>query len=291
MAGVVFLAAVPAVAAKKKKSGDDAAAAGGKNEGAAQSEDKERPRPIVDPEGGPAPEAPKPDAQGNVNFGGSSSKGAKGRITVKAPPGDKVKVYLEGRYFGVAPQTISKVPPGDYIVELIMPGGKRLTKPVSVVGDEEASIEVGAVSAAEAAKPEPPMSDVEAEKRWKTAKIVGIATVSMLVLGLVFGGWEYMVQKDYDKKITDGPPSPSMQTQYQQELDDLAAKGNRLALAANAAFILTGVGLAATIIIGYPAYKARKGGRREGPEGTNLSFMAGPGPTRGSGMAGLVWQF
>jgi hypothetical protein len=287
-------AAPPQALAKKKKaapsSSSDSEVPGEKREqGAAQSGDTERPRPIVDPEGDKS-EAPRPDAEGNVNFGGNKS--AKGKITVKAPREEKIKVYLEGRYFGVAPQTVKKVPPGDYIVELIFPGGKRVSRPVSVAGDEETTIEIGGAAPAEAdkAKEDPAMTEAEAEKRWKLAKIVGIASVSALVLGLAFGTWEYMVQKDYDKLIETGGSGAA----FQEQVDDLAAKGDRLALAANGFFILAGVGIAATIIIGYPAYKARKAGRR--PEGTvldnpdKLSFMLAPTPN-GGGMAGLALRF
>src|SRR5437764_1474419 len=58
---------------------------------AAQAGDVERPKPIVDdaiaPESGP-----KADDRGNVTFTGGKS--GKGKITVQAPPKEKVKVYL-----------------------------------------------------------------------------------------------------------------------------------------------------------------------------------------------------
>src|SRR5204863_2192912 len=86
---------------------------------------------------GPVP--PEPDASGHVNFGNPQAEGI-GRVTVTSPTGEKVQVYLEGRYFGDTPVTIYSVPKGDYIVEGTIPAsGKQLSKPVSVSENEEAT--------------------------------------------------------------------------------------------------------------------------------------------------------
>src|SRR5258708_40208941 len=62
------------------------------------------------------PVAPEPDSQGHVNFGNPQAENT-GRVTVQSPSGNKVQVYLDGRYFGDAPVTIYSVPAGDYIGE------------------------------------------------------------------------------------------------------------------------------------------------------------------------------
>src|SRR5438552_3745257 len=111
---MLALAATPAEAKKKNAAPAAAASAPADDEvpgekkapAAAQAGDVERPKPIVD-DSVAAESGPKADDRGNVTFnGGKSGKGGKGKITVQAPPKEKVKVYLEGRYFGIAPRTI-----------------------------------------------------------------------------------------------------------------------------------------------------------------------------------------
>jgi len=98
---------------------------------------------------GPVP--PEADAAGHVNYGNPQAEGL-GRVTVKSKTGDKIQVYLEGRYFGDAPITIYSVPKGDYIVEgTIVSSGKQVSSPVSVMENEEATVELGAAKSAEPA--------------------------------------------------------------------------------------------------------------------------------------------
>jgi|GEM_PF-1916132 len=254
-------------------------------DGAAQAQDQERPKPIL--EESPEIPSPKADAQGNVNFVGA--KGGHGKITVKAPVAEKAKVYLEGRYFGLAPRTINKIPPGDYIIEVTYPSGKSVTKPVSVSGDEEAVVELG--GAADIAGPaEKPMAMEKIEKRLSLAKGVGIGAIGLAVVGVGLGIWEYSVQQDYNKKA-----NSSQGTQQDREnLDSLSKKGDRLALGANICFVGAAVGLIAAGIIGYPAYRARKSGagRSESPDvPPPISFMLAPGRTLGSVNAGMLYRF
>ncbi|MEP6654943.1 MAG: PEGA domain-containing protein [Myxococcales bacterium] len=281
LAAALLAVASPAFAAKKKKS-DGSDAPGKTADGAAQAQDQERPKPIL--EEAPGPEA---DAHGNVNFMGARS--GKGKITVKAPPAEKAKVYLEGRYFGLAPRTINKIPPGDYILEVNYPNGKSVTKPVSVSGDEEAVVELG--GAADVAAPtEKPMPPEKIEKRLGLAKVIGIGAIGLAVVGVGLGAWEYTVQQDYNKKSS----APNQTLQSHQEQDDLARRGDTLALAANVCFIGAGVGLVAAALIGYPAYKARKhgaAGAESGAAPLPVSFMLAPGRTLGSVNAGLTYQF
>ncbi len=279
LAAALMAIGTPALAKKKKSdqpSGGETAAPEKAGEGSAQAQDQERPKPILEEEAA----GPQADAKGNVNFMGAKS--GKGKITVKAPPSEKAKVYLEGRYFGVAPRTITKIPPGDYIVEITYPDGKSVTKPVSVSGDEEAVVELGGSSdiAGPAEKPMPPE---KIEKRLSLAKAIGIGAIGLAVVGVGLGLWEYTVQNDYNKTM-----DPQMRL-------DLSKKGDSLALGANICFVAAGVGLLGAGIIGYPAYKARKnhGGRSE----TNLdtpppvSFMLAPGRTAGSINAGMLYRF
>ena len=276
----------PALAAKKKKSAE-AAAEGGEGlptsgkaaEGAAQASDTERPKPMLEDS-----DAPAEDAQGNVNFVGGKS--GSGRITVRAPKKEKAKVYLEGRYFGTAPKTIKKVPPGDYIIEVSYPNGNRVSKPVSVSGDEEAVVELGgADEAAPIAKAMPPET---IEKRLSLAKVIGISAIGFAVAGLGLGAYGYTVQQDYNKLAN----TNMADTATNEKLDQLAKKGDTVFLAANICFVGAAVGLIAAGVIGYPAWKAKKAGSRtESPDAPAVSFTFGPGRTLGSMNAGLVYRF
>jgi len=294
LAAVVLLAAGTADAKKKKASGDlegqgeegeSSEAKSADAPGAAQASDQERPKPLVENEDESA--APKADEQGNVNFTGRQGKGS---IRVVAPAEDKVKVYLEGKYFGRAPRTIRKIPPGDYIVEAIYPDGKSITKPVSVIGDGEAMVDIGGAAAAPEVVAEKPMDLEKAEKRYRMAKYIGIGAIAVVAVGAGFGLWERSVQNTYNDKQAN-PPAP-VTSQFLQDQQDLAKKGARLALAANVCYIVGGVGVIAAIVIGYPAYKARQNPENQprSPEAIPLSFMIAP--TRaGGGMAGLSLQF
>jgi len=279
VAAAVILVGGPAMA-KKKKSADPSEPAtetsSTKSEGASQAADTERPKPIADEN----QEAPASDEKGNVSFVGA--RAGKGKIIVKGPSKEKVKVYLEGKYFGNTPRTINKIPPGDYIVEGIFPDGKSVTKPVSVSSDEEVVVELAPSDAVETGPKEKLMPADQAEKRWELAKVVGIASVGVLVVGGVFGYLEYATQQDYNKAAVGGD---------QATLDSLASKGNRYALVANSCFIAGAVGLVASAIIGYPAYKARKAERRPESPDTALSFMIAPTPNFNGASAGMLLRF
>jgi hypothetical protein len=246
-------------------------------EGASQSADQERPKPVIDEN----QEAPAADEKGNVAFTGARS--GKGKIVVKGAAKENIKIYLEGRYLGLAPRTISGMPPGDYIIEGVFPDGKSVTKPASVSGDEEVTVELAPSDAIDSGARVKLMPLAQAEKRWTTAKIVGIAAAGVLVAGGVFGYLEYKTQQDYNKATSTGP---------QTKLDDLAKKGNRYSLLANTCFILTGVGVIAATLIGYPAYKARNAvdRRPESPD-TAVSFLLAPTPGLDGGSAALMFKF
>lgn len=294
LAVAVVLAASSAEAKKKKSSGelegqteegggDSKEAKSADAPGAAQASDQERPKPTL--EEGDDSSAPKADQEGNVNFTGRQGAGS---IKVKAPKDEKLKIYLEGKYFGRAPRTIKKVPPGDYILEAVYPDGKSVTKPVSVIGDGEVVVDMGGEAAAPEATVEKPMDPEKAEKRFQMAKYIGIGAIVALAAGVGFGVWEKSVQSSYDDKLAN-PPAPAT-SEYQQELNDLAKKGDRLALAANVCWIVAGVGVVAAVIIGYPAYKARQNAEQHPPEAIPLSFMLAP-TSAGGGMAGVSLRF
>lgn len=284
--------AAPAQAAKKKRSAtssqqDDQerpAEAGGeaaKEASSAQAEDKERPKPVLERNA-----APKPDREGRVSFGG---KAGRGKIIVKGAAKEKIQVFLEGRYFGIAPQTINKVPPGDYVVEAIFPDGKTVTRPVSVLGEEEAVVQIGAADETIATKADPGLNNEQAEKRWQLAKVIFFSSLGVAVVGAALGGWEYSIQQKYNDKVDMAGSNPTVD--QQQEIDDLETQGKRLALATNACILVAAVGAITAAVIGYPAYRARKAGRPESESPVNLSFMVAPGRTLGSGFAGLSLQF
>ena len=106
---------------------------------------------------GPVP--PEADADGHVNYGNPQAEGL-GRVTVKSISGDKIQVYLEGRYFGDAPITIYSVPKGDYIVEgTFVWSGKQVSQPVSVSENEEATVELAGEEARHA----------RGRRRWRRA--------------------------------------------------------------------------------------------------------------------------
>jgi hypothetical protein len=286
LAAVLMAMGSPAFAAKKKKAADPGAeggeaglpTSGKQSDGAAQASDTERPKPMLEDDNAPAE-----DAQGNVSFVGNKS--GNGRITVRAPKKEKAKVYLEGRYFGIAPKTIKKIPPGDYIIEVTYPNGNRVTKPVSVSGDEEAVVELGGASDV-AAPTEKPMAPETVEKRLGIAKVVGIGAIGLAVVGAGLGVWEYTVQQDYNK-VT------GQDTGAIQKRRDLADKGDKLALAANVCFLGAAAGLVTAGIIGYPAWKAKKArGESGSPESTPaMSFMVAPNRSLDGVNAGFAYRF
>jgi hypothetical protein len=295
---MLALAATPAEAKRKSAPSaqssapvDDEVPGEKKAAPAAQAGDVERPKPIVDdaiaPESGP-----KADDRGNVSFTGG--KGGKGKITVQAPPKEKVKVYLEGRYFGIAPRTINKIPPGDYIVEVVFPNGKSLSKPVSVAGEEEATVTVGAADALPVAPVEKGMDLDKAQKRWGLAKVVGGGAILAVVAGLGVGVWEYTVQKDHDdllKQPLDVNDRDAVAAR-ESKIRSLENKGNTLATTANILYVVGGVALVTAVFIGYPAYKALNAEKKPtSPEGTNMSFMILPNATLTGGTAGMALQF
>jgi hypothetical protein len=176
---------------------------------------------------------------------------------------------------------------------VVFPNGKSLSKPVSVSGEEEAVVTVGAADAAPTAPVDKPMSADQAQKRWDLAKLVGIGAVGAVAVGLGFGIWEYTVQKDHDNVVHSPVPDGNDAIAARQaKIRSLENKGDKLALAANILYVVGGVALVTAVFIGYPAYKARHLEQKStSPEGTNMSFMILPNPMLNGGTAGMILQF
>ena len=226
-----LLVAAPAFAKKKAAAAEEAPAAAASSEAAP-----------VDPKLVP----PTPDTFGRVHFGPTSGADL-GRVNVKAPAGDNIRIFLEGRFFGTAPITIYSVPKGDYILEGTFPDGKTVSKPVSVLENDEAVIDLsGARAALEApAKGKGGMfSTNEISESRKTAMYAfAIGGGVALVAGITFGLLEKSKESDYKN-------APNNQTQ----LDNIASSGKNYALYANIGFALTFVGAIGAAVCAYPMF-------------------------------------
>jgi hypothetical protein len=193
---------------------------------------------------GPVP--PEADAAGHVNFGNPQAEGI-GRVTVTSSTGDKIQVYLEGRYFGDTPVTIYSVPKGDYIVEGTIPSsGKQLSKPVSVMENEEATVELGAAKADATASEASSgagfwSGEMTPNRKLATYVSCGVAGVGV-IMAVTFAILESGAESDYEKA-----PAGN-----QANVDDIAARGRRYATLTDVGLVLAGVGIAGAVVFGYP---------------------------------------
>jgi hypothetical protein len=159
---------------------------------------------------------------------------------VKAAPESKIKIFLEGRYFGTAPLTIYSVPKGDYIVEAVYSNGKQVSRPVSVGENEETAVDLGGAQALRAASG-PGMFEAE-----MTPTRMTVTKVGLVVAGRRRGRRARLRhhgaqdESDYEKAVG------------QQDKDDLEQTGNRWALFTNLGLGLVGAGLIVAGIAGYP---------------------------------------
>jgi len=277
--GATLLTSNTAVAAKKKKGGattqatDDASPpAEGESKKdekpAEQAGDTEKPRTILDT----SQEAPKTDSLGHVHFGSPNAEGL-GRVAVKAAPEQKIKIFLEGRYFGTAPLTIYSVPKGDYIVEAVYSNGKQVSRPVSVGENEETAVDLGGAAALKAASG-PGMFDAEMTPTRMTITKVSLVVAAVgVVAAVTFGILELKAESDYDKQI---PGSP--------QADDIEKKGRLYATLTNVGIVTAAVGLVAAGIAGYPLVLKPS-------EKKSTAFIFTPAATPNGAGAGLTVRF
>lgn len=242
--GATLLSTSPALA-KKKKGGPATQAtdeASPPAEGEQKSEkpadqagDVEKPKTILDT----SQEAPKTDSLGHVHFGSPNAEGL-GRVAVKAAPEQKIKIFLEGRYFGTAPLTIYSVPKGDYIVEAVYSNGKQVSRPVSVGENEETAVDLGGAAALRAASG-PGMFDAEMTPTRMTITKVSLVVAAVgVVAAVTFGILELKAESDYDKEVNP------------MAMDDIAKKGRTYAILTNVGIVTAAVGLVAAGFAGYP---------------------------------------
>ncbi len=229
----VLLAAAPAFAKKKAATEEPAPAA---TEAASDTSTGGDPKLVP----------PTPDTFGRVHFGPSSAPDL-GRVAVKAPSSDNVKIFLEGRFFGTAPITIYSVPKGDYIVEGTYPDGKTVSKAVSVLENDEAVADLTGAHAAVDASAKKGSSMFAnsglSEQRAFAMKAFAIGGAVALVAGVTFGILERMKENDYKTS-----------TGTQAELDNITNSGKTYALVANVGFALAFVGAVGAAVCAYPIF-------------------------------------
>lgn len=223
------------------------------------------------PPASPAPPrlvAPPPDSSGRVPFGALHwGKTPPGGVTVTADrPG--VLVFLDGRFFGVAPVSISQVPAGDYIVEATYPDGRTVSRPVSVLEGTEQFVSL-TPNVVRTPEPPPPAGAARARIRTRTWVVAG-AGLAVLAASAVTGWLEIDKQEEYDK-------APLGSAADRKHLDDLAQQGRTLALFTN---VLVGAGAACLVAAGVmAAMDLRAGPAGEHPAAepaVRVGIAAGP---------------
>jgi hypothetical protein len=247
--GITVLSAGSAFAEKKKAATTDEEPAAQKTDEAApektaapsaQVQDVEKPQRVLDN----SQEAPKTDSLGHVHFGSPNGEGL-GRVAVKAPPEQKIKVFLEGRYFGTAPLTIYSVPKGDYIVEATYPTGKQVSKPVTVGENEETAVDLGGAATLTSDGGNQMFNAEMTPTRllWTKGFLIGAAVG--VVGAIVFGILELKTESDYNNVPLNDP-------NHQAQLDSLANTGKNYALYTNISIAVAAIGGIGAAITGYP---------------------------------------
>ncbi|HET6146508.1 MAG TPA: hypothetical protein VFH68_03190 [Polyangia bacterium] len=230
------------------------------------------------PTGDPKLVPPPADTFGRVHFGPSSAPDL-GRVSVKAPASDDVKVFLEGRFFGTAPVTIYSVPKGDYIIEGTYPDGKTVSKAVSVLENDEAVADLTGAHAAlvETKKGGGMFSSKEISPgRLFAMKAFAIGGGAALVLGVTFGILEMRKESDYRNS-----------TGTQADLDKIASTGKTYALLANVGYALAFVGVAGAAVCAYPLFVKPNAEKKTVALAPRPLFMIVPA-SAGSGATGAM---
>jgi hypothetical protein len=244
LVGGMYLAGAGPAWAKKKKAADDEPAQQATDEEktkeaapAAQAGDTEKPKRAIEKD----QDAPKTDSLGHVHFASPNAEGL-GRVAVKAPPEAKVKIYLEGRYFGTAPLTIYSVPKGDYILEATYPTGKQVSKPVTIGENEETALDLGGTAPSGDGVGTNMFNAEMTPTRTLLTKVFLIGAGVGVITAVTFGILELKAEKDYDNAFSQG----------QAKQDEIANTGRRYALLTNVGLILTAGCLVGAGIAGYP---------------------------------------
>jgi hypothetical protein len=284
----MLLAASPASAKKKPPAAsEDAKPAAADDEKpadpdakpASQANDVEKPKTILDTN----QEAPKTDSLGHVHFSSPNGEGL-GRVVVNAPATAKVKVFLEGRFFGTAPVTIFSVPKGDYILEYTYPDGKQGNKPVTVSENEETAIDIGGAKAATAGGGGGSFfgSGEMTPNRTLLMKGLLIGGAAALVFGVTFGILEVKAESDYE----------STPSNMQARLDSLQTSGQRDATLADIGYVIAAVGAIGAGICALPLILGPSNSSSEKPAPTTTSTL-GIAPIVGGGTTGgtLFFRF
>jgi hypothetical protein len=254
-----LLVAAPAFA--KKKAAEEAPAP------AAEASSEAAP---VDPKLVP----PTPDTFGRVHFGPSSGADL-GRVSVKAPASDNVRIFVEGRYFGTAPITIYSVPKGDYIIEGTYPDGKSVSKPISVLENEESLTDLTGAHPADAPNKNSMFATKEiSEERYTAMKAFAIGGAAALVLGVTFGVLEIMKENDYKNAPNDNA-----------KLDSISSTGKTYALLANVGYALAFVGAVGAAVCAYPMFIKPNAEKKTVAMSSRPIFVVVPA---GSGAAGSL---
>jgi hypothetical protein len=288
-AGLALLTASPASAKKKKAAppaeSSDSAAAGADDEipkaasaddkPASQANDTEKPHTILDT----SQEAPKTDSLGHVHFASPNGEGL-GRVVVNAPPTDKVKVFLEGRLFGIAPLTIYSVPKGDYIVEAQYPNGKEASKPVTVSENEETVVDLGGAKTAKTDGGGDNGSVFRSGEMTHFRKNLMYGFLAGAVVGIAVGTTFGILDIQAENAYKNTPAGS------QSELDSIQQRGQRDAKVADVGWVLTAVGLVGAGICALPLILGGGEKATAAPSGTPQAFMlmpvASPGMTGGA---------
>jgi hypothetical protein len=230
---------------------------------AAQVQDVEKPKRVIDQ----SQEAPKTDSLGHVHYASPNGEGL-GRVAVKAAPEQKIKVFLEGRYFGTAPLTIYSVPKGDYIVEATFPSGKQVSKPVTVGENEETAVDLGVPMATSSDANQMFNAEMTPNRMLALKVSLGVAAVGV-VGAIVFGILELNAESNYNKATT------------QTQQDDIAKTGKNYALLTNIGIVVAAVGLVGAGVTGYPLVFSSS------EKKTALVITPAAGPGFGGGFATL----
>ncbi len=242
---------------------------------AAQANDEEKPKAMLDL----GQEAPKQDSLGHVHFASPNGEGL-GRVTVNAPAGDKVKVFLEGRLFGTAPVTVYSVPKGDYIIEALYPNGKQISKPVTVSENEETTVDLSPKAAAKeeggSSFSGSAMTSTRRTLMWSFIVGAGVG----LAVGATFGILELQAENDYQHTPSD----------QQAQLDSIQQRGQRDANIADVGWVVAAVGAVGAAVCAWPLIFGG-GGEKAAPAGSSSAMVVAPVAGHGVTGGALMFRF